>query len=312
MRRQPSRILCSRSMPQTAQSVLCSRSMPMPYSVFTVNAADSPACYWVSAVFCVRGQCPSLFCVLRSITSMTQTAQSVLSSRSMPYWVNAIFCVHGQCRRQPSLLLGQCRVNAPDSPVCCVFPVCSRSMPYWVNAVFCAHGQCPRQPSLFCVHGQCPIGSMPYSVLTINNAPDSPVCSVFTVNALLGQCRILSLPQTAQSVLCSRSMPYWVNAVFCPCPRLPSLFCVHPIGSMPYSVLTVNAPDSPVCSIGSMPYAPDSSVCALLGQCRPCPRQPSLFCVHGQCPIAVFCVHGQCLSRVHDQCPRPYGMLKVA
>ncbi len=149
--------------------------------------------------------------------------------------------------------------------------------------------------------------------------PDSSVCSVFTVNALLGQCRILcswSMPQTAQSVLCSRSMPY---SVLCPrqpslicvhgqcpsgsmpysvlCPRQPSLFCVHgqcPIGSMPYSVFTVNAPGSPICSVFTVNALLLYSVFTVNVSDRPVYSWVN----------AVYCVH--------DQCPRPYGTLKVA
>ena len=183
-------------MPQTAQSVLCFTFNP-PYSVFTVNDPDSPVCSVLlgqSRILCSR--------------SMPQTAQSAIGRVNAPDSpVCSVFTVNA--------LLGQCHVNAPDSPVCSVFTVnallgqcrilsmpqtaqsvlCSRSMPYWVNAMLMPQ----TAQSVLCSQ------SMPYWVNAVN-APDSPVCSVFTVNALLGQCRILS--QTAQFVLC-------FTAIFC-------------------------------------------------------------------------------------------------
>ena len=95
-------------------------------------------------------------------------------------------------------------VCTPDRPVCCCpldSPVCIlyfRAMPYSVSVpqtVWSVRGQCAgslvciRVDAVFCVLRS--ITSMPYSVFTVND-PDSPVCSVFTVNALLSQCRIAS------------------------------------------------------------------------------------------------------------------------
>ena len=99
-------ILCSRSMPQTAQSVLgqC--------RILTVFGQ-------CPRQFCVHGQCPSLFCV----------------NGQCPYWVHAVFCVHGQCHRQPSLFCvnGQCPYWVND-----VFCQCPRQ-----PSLFCVNGQCP-------------------------------------------------------------------------------------------------------------------------------------------------------------------------
>ena len=187
--------------------------------MFTVNDPDSPVCSMP-------------YCRILCSRPMPQTAQSAIGRVNAP--VCSVFMVNA--------LLGQCHVNAPDSPVCSVFtvnallgqchvnapdsPVCSV---FTVNALL---GQCRQCPKQLCVHDQCPIGSMPYSVL----CPRQP--SLFCVH---GQCPIGSMPYSVFMVMCSRSMPYWVNAVFCvhgQCPRQPvcSVFTVNAL--LPYSVFT--------------------------------------------------------------------------
>ncbi len=136
--------------------------------------------------------------------------------------------------------------------------------------------QCPRQPSLFCVNGQCP-----YSVFTAN-APDSPVCSVLTVNARIGSMpysvftvsapdRTYGLFRSPDRILCSRSMPQTAQSVLGQC----RILCSR---SVPYGVAWPYAPDSPVCYV-FMVNAPDSPVC-VLGQSVRSTAQ-SVFCVHG-------------------------------